>query len=331
MTVKLITASKEKEYKMSSTWFRKVYAIKTDIEHGSDQYRYTRTGYILIAETAESNVVDDNGGHPYNAHIISSGEYDNVLKDVCESAYYFDLGMNKWKPHSKDSAGFIRICKKALEAATYADKLPYNVTGYLMFLYKGNPAHEQIRRLFRGVPNASVKTFYGSKVLVTDDVKTFISAKGLINRIFRDYLDQQTDYSKFGDWWVGCATDYRSTWSGLGVPDSFSPSFKLTTSEILDIAKEFLEGKGFTVGFKSGSGKDRLLEFSGTTKNSWGVSYDSEGYIMVGGENTIVYSVSTVFDKKKKLSDNGTYKLDGSVDDVEDIITRIVAPHPEKL
>lgn len=316
---------------MSSTWYRKVYAIKTDIEHGSEKYRYTRTGYILIAETAESNVTNNNGGHPYSAHIIAFGEYDNVLRDVCESAYYFDLGMSKWKPHSKDSAGFIRTCKKALEAATYADKLPYNVTGHLMFLHKGNKAHEQIRRFFRVVPNVSVKAFYGSKTLVTDDVKTFILAKGLINRIFRDYLDQQTDYSKFGDWWVSRSHEYRSTCSALGVPDSFFPSSKLTASEILDIAKEFLEGRGFSVGATFGSGKDRLLEFSGTMKNILGVSCDSEGSLEVEGENTLVYSVSTVFDKKKELSDNGTYKLDGSVDAVEDAITSIVAPYYEKL
>lgn len=97
---------------MSSTWFKSLSALKVEIDwHGTG---FTYTNYVLIAETAESNVVNNNGGHSYHKWIYACGEYDEIMRKVCRGACDFDNGMAKWKPNHKDSVGFIRMVKKHL-------------------------------------------------------------------------------------------------------------------------------------------------------------------------------------------------------------------------
>lgn len=171
---------------MSSTWFKSVSALKVKIDYYKNSYPYTN--YILIAETAESNVTNNNGGHDYHKWILAEGEYDEVMRKVFAGAIDFDNGMSKWKPNHKDSVGFIRMCKKALESAVEATELPYYLTGYVFW---GNSKHYNfIFDLFGKMEGIEKRKFYGEDVLVAKDIKTYITSKRRINMMIEDYKER---------------------------------------------------------------------------------------------------------------------------------------------
>jgi hypothetical protein len=172
---------------MSSTWFKNVRALKTDLHYGT-AYHFTETGYILIADTAESNVTNDNGGHPYHEWIMAEGTYDEVLRKVCQIAIDFETGMAKWKPNAKDACGFIRMCKKALENAKYADNIPAYLDGYLFWCESKHYAY--IVDLFKDKANVEKKMSWGNEVLTCNHIETYIRTKARINALINDYNDK---------------------------------------------------------------------------------------------------------------------------------------------
>jgi hypothetical protein len=181
---------------MSSTWFKSLSALKLDIVYRDGGYPYTN--YLLIAETAESNVTNDNGGHDYHKWIYAEGEYDEIMRKVCQGAVDFDNGMAKWKPNHKDSVGFIRMVKKALENAKEATKIPYYLTGTIFWdtesIYKEFIPH------LEDVANIEKKKMYGYDALVTEDIKTYIVTKRKINRIIQHYQNSLINPEMFKKW-----------------------------------------------------------------------------------------------------------------------------------
>ena len=181
---------------MSSTWFKSLSALKLDIVYRDGGYPYTN--YLLIAETAESNVTNDNGGHDYHKWIYAEGEYDEIMRKVCQGAVDFDNGMAKWKPNHKDSVGFIRMVKKALENAKEATTIPYYLTGTIFWdtesIYKEFIPH------FEDVENIEKKKMYGYDALVTEDIKTYIVTKRKINRIIQHYQNSLINPEMFKKW-----------------------------------------------------------------------------------------------------------------------------------
>lgn len=182
---------------MSSTWFKSVRALKTIFTRRSGNF----TNYILIAETAESNVINSNGGHDYHEWIMSSGDYDEIMRDVYKSAFYFDNGLNKWKPNAKDGCGFVRMCKKALDKAIESTTIPYNITGYLY--WDNNKDFDYIIKLFSNIPNIKKISWYGNDTLITNDVQTYIKYNRRIHSIIKDYKEKvvtEPTTMKFEDW-----------------------------------------------------------------------------------------------------------------------------------
>ena len=194
---------------MSSTWFKNVRALKTDLHFGTT-YTYTETGYILIADTAESNVTDDKGGHPYHEWIVASGTFDEVMRKVCMIAVDFETGMAKWKPNAKDAAGFIRMCKKALENAKDAETIPAYLDGILFWCESKHYAY--IVELFKDKANIEKKMRWNNEVLVSNHIETYIKTKSKINSLiesynngvitepttmpFKEWFENQKDYFK---------------------------------------------------------------------------------------------------------------------------------------
>jgi hypothetical protein len=168
---------------MSSTWFNNVRALKKECNNGIWQ----ETKYILIANTAESNVYNNNGGHDYHEGIIAFGTYEQVMREIGSWAYQFDNGVNKWKPNHKDSVGFMKVCKKALQEAESAIKIPYNINGIIM--WQTHNQFEYIFDLYANTENVKQKTMYNDLVLYTDDIETYINVKGEINRMIQDYKE----------------------------------------------------------------------------------------------------------------------------------------------
>ena len=175
---------------MSSTWFRGMRAIKKTLDTGYNlDNPYSEDKYILIADTAESNLTTATGAHPYHEWIYASGSYSDVMRRVCEFSYSFEDGSDKWKPHAKDAAGFIKSCKKALLSAKEMDYIPCNINAVLIW---GDPdsAGGTRRELFDTLE--SFKTVrkvnhYGSTCYVTDYVETYIRAKALVDYVIREY------------------------------------------------------------------------------------------------------------------------------------------------
>ena len=183
---------------MSSTWFKSVSALKVKIDYYKNGYPYTN--YILIAETAESNVTNYNGGHDYSKHILAEGEYDEVMRKVYAGAVEFDNGLSQWKPNRKDGCGFIRMCKKALDEAVEATELPYYLTGYVFW---GGKHYRYIFDLFEDVEGIEKKKFYGEDVLVAKDIATYITNKRRINMMIEDYKERvisESDTMPFKEW-----------------------------------------------------------------------------------------------------------------------------------
>lgn len=186
---------------MSSTWFKSVSALKVQIDYRKNGYPCTN--YVLIAETAESNVVNHNGGHDYSKWILAEGEYDEVMRKVFAGAIDFDNGMSKWKPNAKDSVGFIRMCKKALETAVEATELPYYLTGYVF--WGASKHYGYIFDLFEKVEGIEKRKFYGEDVLVAKDIATYIINKRRINMMIEDYKERvisEANTMPFKDWIV---------------------------------------------------------------------------------------------------------------------------------
>ena len=184
---------------MSSTWFRNVTALKTKIPFLNDStllYEH----YILIAETAESNLYNYNGGHDYNKDIIAEGEYEQVVAKVCTIAPSFDTGSCKWKPNNKDCCGFIRMCKKALDEATESETIPYDVHGIIFW---NHVRYDYIVKMFENQPNIEKIRMYNNDALITHDMKTYIKTKDKIRRMIEDYKEyicKKTDI-KFEDYY----------------------------------------------------------------------------------------------------------------------------------
>lgn len=188
---------------MSSTWFRGMRAISCEMDCGTDMNNpYKRTGYILIADTAESNVTTDSGAHPYSEWIYAAGEYDDIVKQVCEGSYNFETGMDKWKPHHKDAAGFIRSCKKALENAEQRSCIPAGVYPQL-FWACDTPDNKPLLDVLESVPTLRKVKRYGDFCFTTDFVETYIRARMLIDSVFRRYREDiylKADSIDFGKW-----------------------------------------------------------------------------------------------------------------------------------
>lgn len=181
---------------MSSTWFKSLSALKLDIVYRDGGYPYTN--YLLIAETAESNVTNDNGGHDYHKWIYAEGEYDEIMRKVCQGAVDFDNGMAKWKPNHKDSVGFIRMVKKALENAKEATTIPYYLTGTIF--WDTESIYKELFPYFENVANIEKKKMYGYDALVTEDIKTYIVNKRKINRIIFNYQNSLINPEMFKKW-----------------------------------------------------------------------------------------------------------------------------------
>lgn len=181
---------------MGSTWFKSLSALKLDIVYRDGGYPYTN--YLLIAETAESNVTNDNGGHDYHKWIYAEGEYDEIMRKVCQGAVDFDNGMAKWKPNHKDSVGFIRMVKKALENAKEATTIPYYLTGTIF--WDTESIYKEFIPLFENVANIEKKKMYGYDALVTEDIKTYIVNKRKINRIIQNYQNSLINPETFKKW-----------------------------------------------------------------------------------------------------------------------------------
>ena len=170
---------------MGSTWFKSVRALKTDISFYNGTY--TETQYVLIAETADSNLRNFNGGHDYHEWIYASGNYLNVMRQVCRYSVDFDSGIAKWKPNAKDSCGFIRMCKKALDDAKEATTIPNSILGIIFYGDNDNRVFRSIIDLYKDKANVVVKKMYGNDVLTSQDLKTYIL-------ISRDVENMKDDY-----------------------------------------------------------------------------------------------------------------------------------------
>lgn len=175
---------------MSSTWFKDVRALQTNVHYGKADGGYNEINYILIANTAESNLYNYNGGHDYNECIIAEGEYFEVMRKVCQIAVDFDSGSAKWKPNNKDSCGFIRMCKKAIESAVETNVIPYNIRAIMM--WNGKKYH-YIFELFENKANVIKEKFYGEDCLTTRDVATYTTIKRQIWQMIRDYNERVID------------------------------------------------------------------------------------------------------------------------------------------
>lgn len=192
---------------MSSTWFKSVTALKVSIPYRNSGLSYDN--YVLIAETAESNVTNCNGGHDYHRWIYAEGEYDEVMRKVFAGAISFDNGGCKWKPNKKDSIGFIRACKKALDNAVEATELPYDVTGYVFW---GNKRYDYIFDLFENIEGITKRKFYGDDILVAKDITTYITNKRRINSIIEDYKERvvsEGNAQAFDEWLKNHASWYN--------------------------------------------------------------------------------------------------------------------------
>ena len=191
---------------MSSTWFKSMEAIKINFKNF---WGYEEEHYLLIAETAESNLTNDRGGHDYHRWIYSSGTFYDIMKEVCKSAYYFEDGSSKWKPNAKTAEGFIRICKKALEEAKETDgKIPYYLSG-IMFWGDGKKLNHIIE-IFKDKENVELKTRYNSPVLETKDIETYIKTKKIIQELIESYNQSGEHKTKsFKDWFEENKTNWR--------------------------------------------------------------------------------------------------------------------------
>lgn len=183
---------------MSSTWFKSLSAIRIDIDYRGTGITYPN--YILIAETAESNVINDRGGHDYHKCIYAEGEYDEIMRNVCQGAYNFDNGMAKWKPNHKDSVGFIRMVKKALDEAELVEEdkpLPYYLTGYILFHGR---VYNKLMDVFEDIEGIEKRKFYGEDVLVAKTIKSYIINKRKVLRMIEDYKESLVNRESFEDW-----------------------------------------------------------------------------------------------------------------------------------
>lgn len=183
---------------MSSTWFKSLSAIRIDIDYRGNGITYPN--YILIAETAESNVTNSNGGHDYHKWIFAEGEYDEIMRKVCQGACDFDNGMAKWKPNHKDSVGFIRMVKKALDEAELIEEdkpLPYYLTGYILFYGK---VYNKLMDAFEDVEGLEKRKFYVNDVLVAKTIKSYIINKRKVLRMIEDYKESFVNRESFEDW-----------------------------------------------------------------------------------------------------------------------------------
>jgi hypothetical protein len=183
---------------MSSTWFKSLSAIRIDIDYHGNGITYPN--YILIAETAESNVTNDRGGHDYHKWIYAEGEYDEIMRKVCQGACDFDNGMAKWKPNHKDSVGFIRMVKKALDEAELIEEdkpLPYYLTGYILFYGR---VYNKLMEVFEDVEGVEKRKFYGEDVLVAKTIKSYIINKRKVLRMIEDYKESLVNRESFEDW-----------------------------------------------------------------------------------------------------------------------------------
>jgi hypothetical protein len=162
---------------------------------------YEEEHYLLIAETAESNLINDRGGHDYHRWIYSSGTFYDIMKEVCQSAYYFEDGSNKWKPNAKTAEGFIRTCKKALEEAKETDgKMPYYLSGIIYWEENRSKFNEAIE-IFSGKENISIKQRYSYRTIETEDIETYIKAKQTLDNMRVNYLESEAHNVKsFKEW-----------------------------------------------------------------------------------------------------------------------------------
>lgn len=191
---------------MSSTWFRGMRAIKKTLDTGYNlDNPYKEDKYILIADTAESNLFTDTGAHIYHEWIYASGSYSEVMRRVCEFSYAFEDGSDKWKPHAKDAAGFIKSCKKALLSAKELDYIPCNINAVLLWRVPDTDgARKELSDKLESFKTVRKVKQYGSICYVTDYVETYIRAKALVDCVVREYpaahVGSSDDRPQFSYW-----------------------------------------------------------------------------------------------------------------------------------
>lgn len=182
---------------MSSTIFRKVRAVKSEI---TGTYRngleYTDTVYVLLAETAESNVYNADGSRCFIWSVYAYGSYLDVVKKVCLNAYYFEDGCSCGMAKSAES--FIRKCKKALEDAETATELPCGVLGYISGI-----EHKFVFDAVKNHPGVKTSKWYGEEVLYCRDVAAFVTINSKISGLLKMYqrsVLREPDTATLEDW-----------------------------------------------------------------------------------------------------------------------------------
>ena len=122
------------------------------------------------------------------------------MRKVCQGACDFDNGMAKWKPNHKDSVGFIRMVKKALDEAELIEEdkpLPYYLTGYILFYGR---VYNKLMDVFEDVEGIEKRKFYGEDVLVAKTIKSYIINKRKVLRMIEDYKESLVNRESFEDW-----------------------------------------------------------------------------------------------------------------------------------
>lgn len=164
---------------MSSTWFKNIRAFKSKITTP-----YARDLYVMLAETAESNVIANDGSHVYQESFFLSGDYYEIMKEVCKMSYHFEGGELKWKPSNKTPEGFIRTNRKVLETAMETEELPYPVK----FAYCcDNRELTQIFEVLASYPAVKLVCNYLGTQLESSNIITIYKIRAFLNELEANY------------------------------------------------------------------------------------------------------------------------------------------------
>lgn len=152
---------------MSSTYIRNICVYKTEYTPYYTRPEYKQDIFAVLLDSAESNVFNDDGSLSWSWDIAAIGTWYDVFHAICQSAAYFEGGMNQWKPKQIKPENFIKKVRQGMMCATFAEKLPKDFS--IAWLDFSNPVQVELSQKLSTLPEIKRERWYSDDRICTND------------------------------------------------------------------------------------------------------------------------------------------------------------------
>lgn len=170
---------------MSATYFKNVKVFKKMYSPFANSPEYKDSAYVMVVETAESNVRGPKNALCWHEWIFAIGTYSEIMRKVCSASYEFEICLAQWKPIQKTPEGFIHTCRNIIKNAEEKDTL-HTSFNFICSEGENDPINELIVKMGE-VEGLRLNKSFGSYALASNDIELIYFANSFVRMCKDNY------------------------------------------------------------------------------------------------------------------------------------------------